>query len=121
VFTSRWALVEGYWNLGKRIAEENNFNRKDAYGKKIVQGLGESLGVSTSTVYYALQAFDKYPELDKLPEGKNISWNKLITKYLPEPKEVERLTIPFYTLVNDKRDPLSNIKGICRSILICKF
>ena len=27
VFTSRWALVEGYWNLGKRITEENAENR----------------------------------------------------------------------------------------------
>lgn len=94
MFTSRWALVEGYWNLGKRIAEENNFNRKDAYGKKIVQGLGESLGVSTSTVYYALQAFDKYPQLDNIPEGKNITWNKLITKYLPEQKKKPNPQLP---------------------------
>jgi len=86
VFTSRWALVEGYWKLGERISQENNFDRKDAYGKKIVQGLGESLRVSSSTLYYALQAYDKYPDLGQIPEGKNITWNKLITKYLPEPK-----------------------------------
>ena len=88
VFTSRWALVEGYWNLGKRIKEEQpNFERANIYGEKIVQGLGESLGISKSTIYYALQAYDKYPDIQTLPEGKNISWNKLITKYLPAPKD----------------------------------
>lgn len=26
IFTSRWALVEGYWNLGKRLRNDKNFN-----------------------------------------------------------------------------------------------
>jgi len=51
-----------------------------------VQDLAQNLGQSERTLYYALQAYDKYPKLDKLPEGKNITWNKLITKYLPAPK-----------------------------------
>lgn len=87
-FTSRWALVEGYWLLGKRIREEYK-TRKELYGKKIAQGLAESIGVSERTINYACAAYDKYPDIDKLPEGKNISWNKLITKYLPEPQKNE--------------------------------
>jgi hypothetical protein len=79
VFNSRWSLVEGYWNLGKRVREE--FGEK-TYGQKIAQGLAESIGVSERTINYAVEAYDKYPQLDTLPEGKNISWNKLITKYL---------------------------------------
>lgn len=86
-FNSRWALVEGYWNLGKRINEEQNFKREEIYGKKIVQGLAESLGISERTIWYALQAYDKFPDLQQIPEGKNITWNKLITKYLPQIKE----------------------------------
>lgn len=85
VFTSRWALVEGYWRLGQRISTENNLDRKEIYGKKIVKGLAESIGISERTLWYALKTYDKYPKLDQVPEGKNISWNKLITKYLPEP------------------------------------
>lgn len=88
VFTSRWALVEGYWKLGERISEENdNFKRANIYGEKIVQDLAESLGTSSRTLHYAIQAYKKYPKLDGMPEGKNLSWNKLITKYLPEPKK----------------------------------
>ena len=37
VYISRWALVEGYHNLGTRILEEQNFERSKIYGEKIVQ------------------------------------------------------------------------------------
>jgi hypothetical protein len=84
VFTSRFALVEGYWLLGKRIREEVKL-KKYLHNEKgrIMQGLAKDLKVSTRTLHYSLQAYDKYPDLSTLPEGKNISWNKLITKYLP--------------------------------------
>jgi N6-adenosine-specific RNA methylase IME4 len=81
VFTSRWALVEGYWSLGKRLREDSNFSTK------LLQDLAVTLNTSERTLWYALQAYDKYPELDKVPEGKNITWNKLITKYLPAAPE----------------------------------
>ena len=85
VYISRWALVEGYHNLGKRIlADHDNFERANIYGEGIVQGLAESLNMSSRIIWYAMQFVQKYPDLNKVPEGKNISWNKLITKYLPE-------------------------------------
>lgn len=88
IFTSRWALVEGYHKLGERILEENNnFERKKIYGEKITTALSESLGTSTRTIERAILFAKKYPDLDKVPEGKNISWNKICTKYLPAPKE----------------------------------
>ena len=87
VYQSRWALVEGYHNLGKRILEEHdNFERAKIYGEKIVQGLAESLNMSSRILWYAIQFVKKYPTLDLVPEGKNITWNKIITKYLTEPK-----------------------------------
>lgn len=88
VFTSRWALVEGYWNLGKRLREDKNFNTK------LLQGLAVDIGVSERTAWYALQTYDKYPELDKIPDGKNITWNKLITQYLPEPQRAKEIPLP---------------------------
>ncbi len=83
IFNSRWALVEGYHQLGERIREDSN--KKPI--TKLLQDLGVSLGKSDSTLWYAVQFYDKYPDLTKVPEGKNISWNKIITKYLPEPKK----------------------------------
>lgn len=94
VFTSRWALVEGYWNLGKRIREEAHIDWHAKGSMTYLQDLANNLNIADRTIYYALQAYDKYPELDKVPEGKNITWNKLITKYLPEPKKEPTPELP---------------------------
>lgn len=89
VFTSRWALVEGYWNLGKRIEEE--IRKRPINKRQLFQDLGKSISkCSKSTFYYAHQCAVKYPDINKLPEGKNITWNKLITKYLPELTDEEK-------------------------------
>lgn len=93
VFTSRWSLVEGYWNLGERIRTDQQFQEYAKGNHSSFQDLGRNLGISTSTIYYSLQFFDKYPDISKVPEGKNITWNKLITKYLPEPPE-NKIEIP---------------------------
>jgi len=90
VFTSRWALVEGYWLLGQRVSQE-----QDKYAKgneSSLQTLAKNINIHTRTLYYAVQAYKKYPKLDTIPDGKNISWNKLI-KHLPsrdkEPRKKE--------------------------------
>jgi len=93
VFTSRWALVEGYWNLGKRIREDENIKEHAKGSKTFVQGLARNINTSDRTIYYALQAYDKYTDIQTIPEGKNISWNKLITKYLPKQK-TENIPLP---------------------------
>ena len=90
VFTSRWALVEGYWELGKRIRQDSEKRPIT----KLLQDLGVSIGKSQQTLWYAVQCYDKFPNLDKIPEGKNISWNKLITLYLPEPKKLPTPELP---------------------------
>lgn len=87
VFTSRFALVEGYWNLGKRIREEEKLKKWDRDDTEILQGLAKDIDISERTIYYAIQAYEKYPDLSLIPEGKNISWNKMVTKYLPAHKE----------------------------------
>ncbi len=89
VFTSRWALVEGYWNLGKRIREEAE---KHAFILESFADLQKDVNISASTLYRAHQLYDQYPDIQKLPEGKNITWNKLVTKYLPEKAIVEKET-----------------------------
>lgn len=97
VYISRWALVEGYHNLGKRILEEHdNFERAKIYGEGIVQGLAESLNMSSRIIWYAMQFVQKYPDLSKVPEGKNITWNKIITKYLPTSKVTEIVTKEYW-------------------------
>lgn len=94
IFTSRWALVEGYWELGKRLREETNIKWHAKGSESYLQQVADNLSISTRTLHYALQAYDKYPNLDKIPEGKNITWKKLITLYLPAPKTIQTPNLP---------------------------
>jgi len=87
VFTSRWALVEGYWNLGERIDTDINFKKYAKGNYSSLQDLAKNLETSERTLYYSIQFYRTYPDINTLPEGKNITWNKLITKYLPKGKE----------------------------------
>ncbi len=91
-FTSRWALVEGYHLLGERIVTDQNYQWHAKGNMSYFQDLGNKIGVSKSTLYYAIQFYEKYPDLSLVPEGKAISWNKIVTKYLPEPEQEEEPT-----------------------------
>lgn len=90
VFTSRWALVEGYWLLGKRLRQDSD---KEPI-TKLLQRVAVSLGKSSRTLWDAVQAYDKYPNLNDIPEGKNISWHKLVNKYLPSPAQSNTPQLP---------------------------
>jgi N6-adenosine-specific RNA methylase IME4 len=88
VFNSRWALVEGYHQLGKRIAADENYQWHAKGNLSYLKDLSNNVGVSERRLYSAVQFYNKYPDLSKVPEGKNISWNKILTKYLPKPVTV---------------------------------
>ena len=89
VFTSRWSLVEGYHALGKRLLEDDNFTANGKGNKTLVQGLARNLHMSDRTLYYAMQFFESYPDLDKVPFGKNLSWNKVIRELLTKSREAK--------------------------------
>jgi len=82
VFNSRQELIKGHWTIGKLIRE---FSGGEV--TNLLQDLAGDVGISERLLWYSLKCYDTYPDLNNLPEGKNISWNKLITKYLSEPKE----------------------------------
>ena len=95
IFASRWALIKTYHNLGTRIlAENDNFERSKIYGKAIASRVSRSLGKSTRTIERSMQFARKFPDLNLLPEGKNISWHKLCNNLLPEPKKPQTPPLP---------------------------
>ncbi len=84
-FNARDEVIHCYHEVGTRILEENdNFDRSKIYGKDIVHSVAKSLSKSRRVVYYALEFARKYPDLDKLPEGKNLSWSRICKVYLPK-------------------------------------
>jgi hypothetical protein len=90
LYRSRQEVIEGWHEVGERIATDQNY-RKHAQGNTdIKKQLAIDIGASVQTLYYAIQFYEKFPTLEsvqQLPEGKNISWSKIVKNYLPETKE----------------------------------
>ena len=87
-FNLAWSMISGHHRIGLRILRENdNFERSKIYGKKIVQRIAESIGRSERTVYLSIKLAQLYPDINMLPEGKDVTWGKVITKYLTDGTE----------------------------------
>ena len=86
-FTSNWVIVEAYHTVGQRLREESQF----VPVTDLVHYLAENTSVSERKLWYAVQLYDKFPDIDKLPEGKAITMNKIITKYLPTPQPKKQI------------------------------
>ncbi len=83
IHNARWEVIQGWHEVGRLILESTkNFERHKIYGKDIVQRVAESLGKSQRSIYYALKFFTTFPDINSLPDGKSISWNKITKKLL---------------------------------------
>ena len=86
-FASRWALIETYHRAGKLILTI----KRDR--TQVLHDLAPRVGRSVRTLWYAAKLAETYPDLNRLPEGKNVSMNRIITKYLTT-SEQEKCTHP---------------------------
>jgi ssDNA-binding Zn-finger/Zn-ribbon topoisomerase 1 len=84
-------LLETYHEVGKFIAE----SQRDNY-----EQIALDTGVSELTITRSVKFFEKFPDINKLPEGKAISWHKVVNDYLPDskrerkPKKEKLITCP---------------------------
>ena len=91
VYNSRIDLIEMKWKIGEHIEAR----KEDIEPLKLIEKASQSLRVSRRDTYRCWQFYRKYPEkdfptvLETLPEGKNISWHKVVNKLLPAPREKE--------------------------------
>ena len=80
-FLLRWDLIRMYHAVGEILV-----SHRDTVDLNKLSGLVE---ISKRNLYRSIQFYNKYPDLDRVPEGKAISWRRLINKYLPVHKEKE--------------------------------
>ena len=92
---ARMEVIEGKWELGQRITQANEeMERGKVYGKRIIENLANDLGVSTTDLWNCVKFYkelevEKFDNaVQKLPEGKNVSWYK-ITLWLGDRKSNE--------------------------------
>jgi len=96
-------LIKGKWELGRRIYKENErMERTEIYGDKVIESISNDVGMSQSTLWQAVQFYkenrvdengNEYVGFDGMlaeqPWGKDITWTKIINKYLGEPDDNE--------------------------------
>jgi hypothetical protein len=82
VFTSRWTLIECYHSVGEKLRKASMENKLKI--TDLVSDCAVDLNVSERKLWYAVKFFDKFPDVNMLPEGKNVSWFGIKTKYLTE-------------------------------------
>jgi hypothetical protein len=78
IHNHRWVLLEGYWNLGKAVVKQ----------KLDIEKVALACRQRPKTVHYSVELYKAYPNLNSLPDGKVVSWYKIM-KILP-PYEKKR-------------------------------
>ena len=80
---AQWELLECYHLVGLEIIEYADRNKMSE--REVCNAVSQRLARGVRTFQYAVEFVRKYPDLEALPEGKIISWHKIVNKYLPEP------------------------------------
>lgn len=80
-FNSRWELIQAYHKVGSLIKDVNRET------SQVIYELAPRVGKSVRALWYAVKFVELYPSLNLLPEGKNVSMNQIITKYLSNSKQ----------------------------------
>lgn len=88
-FSSRWTILEAYHQAGEMILKTYGRPDNPLTKEDLVQAIAGKLGKGERTLWYAVKFYETYPDLQRLPEGKNTSWNKIIKKYLTAGKGEE--------------------------------
>jgi len=74
-FQARWLEIEKWWNIGKVLVENNIRLTK-------LTEIANQLEIDEEDLWDSILFYKKFNDLDLLPEGKDVSWNKIKEKYL---------------------------------------
>ena len=93
-FIARMSRIEVYHTLGGRIVEDKSYRKNKKGNKELIKKIANQLQTSHRLLYYAIKFYKKFPNLDLLPEGKDISWTAIVVKYLTKKKEKDTELVP---------------------------
>jgi hypothetical protein len=96
-FNARMELVQTYHKVGELLQGVKGENLQD---------VAKKIGRSYRTLKYCISFYGKFPDLNMLPEGKNISMNKIIRKYLTTPEEQKAHVCTFITICSVCHEPM---------------
>ena len=92
-FRARLEIVEGKWDLGKRIIDDKNYVKYSRGGGDFISNLAKDIGMSSSDLYDCIKFASEFDKLSNAIEtlGKNLSWYKIKTEILGNRTEKKEL------------------------------
>ncbi len=90
-FNATSEIIELKWELGNRILADLLHYERAPYGEKLIGNLAVDLGISAADLYRCVDFRKQFESVrvvwEKLPEGKAITWRKIVHHYLPKNKQ----------------------------------
>lgn len=117
-FNSRWSLIEGYHKVGELLRDA--VADAEMSITELVHRCAVDMEVSERKLWYAVKFFDMFPDLQKLPEGKDVSFSKIRRKYLTEGKDKLPEELPNYGDSAIERAINSHLSELIKSATVGK-
>jgi len=111
-FASRWSLVEGYHQLGSRILQDEDKLVSVSGGTSLrsaLHDIAKLVGKRERSLYYAVEFVRMFPDINALPEGKDLNWYRIVHKYLTTESDKPKVLTK-----QDLRSILYQIKGFLK-------
>jgi hypothetical protein len=98
MFNARCEVIAAKWELGKRIVTDPHFEKivGGRGHRSFIKTVAHRLNINRTDAYYCVRFYERHPGLKVTPdvdsfadfpkEGKNISWTRIKTLYLTDPK-----------------------------------
>jgi frataxin-like iron-binding protein CyaY len=93
IYSASMTLIEGKHKIGEEVATDPLYKKYSKGAGQLIKDIAQKINRSEQDLYFCVQFYKKYPVLSKaletLPEGKKISWGKIIG-LLPEKKNSQQ-------------------------------
>lgn len=80
-WTLAWGVIERNHSIGETIRRYSE--QQNASVTHLVQLAADKIQCSETLIWQCLDFFDKFPDMNALPEGKAMNWTKIRNELLP--------------------------------------
>ena len=84
IFNARQEVLYCYHEIGKRLVLDEEYQRYSHGNGKMLSRVSKDTDVSERDLYRSIQFYNLFPDPDDWPEGKNLSWHKVVNRYLTD-------------------------------------
>ena len=85
-FTLQWHTIEFRHKIGQLLVK--NEKKTESFPDLVVE-TAKSLDVSERLIQYCVKAARVYPDINQIPEGKSMTWGRLVSTYLTDGSTID--------------------------------